>query len=376
MRDNLTSLRTRQGAAAGNRRGETVTKTPRAESHLIAWSQTSVEGLRGPALPSLETGASWSWTGEPVALGMVPGDVAPGSDAFRRRTIRAVRSLLGHVIPPVRPVSGSEFGEIGTTRGFLVSCGRAVYRVTLLEIAETARPLLLFQGEIPPKDRPLRIVEGLYPAPRPAAADPRASVICFTPGTRLLTPRGPVPVETLREGDAVQTRDGGAQPVLWSGRRALGMAQVQALPDLRPIRISGGAMGTEFPDADLVVSPRHRILLKGPAADALFGTPEVLVAAEDLVNDATVVRDQAARAVSYIHLLLPAHHIVWANGVETESFHPASADLRAIEPAQLDRLAQVVPDVRRDPRRYGPPVRRELSRSEARMLRAETERPH
>jgi hypothetical protein len=354
-----------------------VTTKPRADSYLIAWSQTAVEGLRGPALPSLETGSSWSWTGEPVGLGPPLGEEAAlGDDAVRPRTIRAVRSLLGHVIPPVRPVCGSGFDEIATTRAILVSCGRASYRVTLVEIAETARPLLLFEGALPPKDRPLRIVEGLYPAPGRVAADPRASVICFTPGTRLLTPSGPLPVETLREGDLVQTRDSGAQPVLWIGRRELGGAQMHALPDLRPIRIRGGAMGTDVPDADLVVSPRHRILLKGPVADALFGTPEVLVAAEDLVNDTTVIRDHQPPGVSYIHLLLPKHHIVWANGVETESFHPASTDLRMIEAAQFVRLARIVPGVQHDPRSYGEAVRRELSRSEARVLRAEAERPH
>jgi Ca2+-binding RTX toxin-like protein len=45
-------------------------------------------------------------------------------------------------------------------------------------------------------------------------------VPCFTPGTRIATPRGEVPVEELREGDRAITRDNGLQEVRWVGGRA------------------------------------------------------------------------------------------------------------------------------------------------------------
>jgi hypothetical protein len=151
---------------------------------------------------------------------------------------------------------------------------------------------------------------------------------------------------------------------------------MHAMPELRPIRIRAAALSGGRPDADLIVSPRHRILLTGRAAHALFGTPEVLVAAQDLANDRTVLRDHGLREVTYIHLLLPRHHIVWANGVETESFHPASTDLRTVDPFQFERLAKIVPGVEVHPRGYGDPVRRELTRTESRTLLAETARAH
>ena len=75
----------------------------------------------------------------------------------------------------------------------------------------------------------------------------------------------------------------------------------------------------------LVVSPQHRRLLRGPAAQALFNTPEVLVAASDLVNDRTITVDSTLREVTYVHVLLARHQIVLANGLETESFHPSNA---------------------------------------------------
>jgi hypothetical protein len=347
-------------------------------SYLIAWSQTCIEGLRSPPLASLETGASWSWSGHAVALARPTGECVDDSpDVFRRRAVRAVRQLLGDVLAPVRPVNGCGFGEVALDREFVVTCGRETYRVSLLHLSEAARPLLLFLGRQPPRDRLLRVVDGLYADARPLTPSHEpAGIICFTPGTLLSTPAGPRPVEALQEGDLLDTLDGGAQEILWIGRRRLTGAQMHAMPQLRPVRIRAGAFGLDVPVEDLLVSPRHRLLVRGPIAEALFGTPEVLVAAEDLVNDRSVTRDHSVREVSYIHLLLPRHHILRANGLETESFHPASTDLRTIDPAQFARLASIVPDVERNPRGYGEPVRRELSKSDARALRAEAASTH
>jgi hypothetical protein len=343
--------------------------------YLISWSQTSVEGLRSPPVAAVETGLSWSWRGDPVPLD-APGD-GFGRPDFRGSALHAIRRLLGRSLPPVRPLMGSEFAELSLSRDFVVSCGRKEYRVVLVDVPEAARPLLLFLGSAPPRERPLRIAHGLFPeaslrAPRPETG----AVICFTQGTLLATPDGPRPVEALREGDLVDTRDGGPQEILWIGNRRLSGAQMHAMPELRPIRIRSAALAGGRPEPDLVVSPRHRVLIEGPAADALFGTPEVLVAAEDLVNDGTIHRDHGLREVTYVHLLLPRHHVVWANGVPTESFHPASTDLRTVDPFQFERLARIVPGVEAHPRGYGDPVRRELTRTESRALLAETARPH
>jgi len=67
--------------------------------------------------------------------------------------------------------------------------------------------------------------------------DYRDSVPCFTPGAMILTPQGERPVETLRIGDLVITRDNGPQPIRWiSNQTVLGQGM------LAPIRISQGAM--------------------------------------------------------------------------------------------------------------------------------------
>ena len=185
----------------------------------------------------------------------------------------------------------------------------------------------------------------------------------------LVTPTGPRRIQTLRQGDRISTRDNGTQEVLWTGHRRISGARLYAMPHLRPIRFRQGAMGLDRPDLDLLVSPQHRMLVMGPAAQALFNTPEVLVAAQDLVNDHSITVDFTLREVTYVHVLLPQHNVIWANGLESESFHPANADLDMIEPTQRDDLLDILPALEDDPHAYGGHARRNLSASEAAILR-------
>jgi hypothetical protein len=130
-------------------------------------------------------------------------------------------------------------------------------------------------------------------------------------------------------------------------------------------------LGIGRPDEDLLVSPQHRMLLKGRAAQALFNTPEVLVAAEDLLNDQTVIVDHTLREVTYVHILLQRHNVIWANGLESESFHPSNTALDTVDPGQLGALLQLLPGADANPHSYGDYARRNLSSSEAAILRYE-----
>ncbi len=110
------------------------------------------------------------------------------------------------------------------------------------------------------------------------------------------------------------------------------------------------------------------MLVQGDVARALFNTPEVLIAAKDLVNSGSIRVDLAVREVTYIHLLLPRHQILWANGVETESFHPASAALSTLGEADRLRLLAQFPSMEAEPEAYGAFARRSLSAPEAAIL--------
>src|SRR5690606_12553513 len=61
--------------------------------------------------------------------------------------------------------------------------------------------------------------------------------VCFAAGTPILTAGGPRPVECLRAGDLIVTRDRGAQPLRWVGRASMAARGAAA-----PVAIAAGAL--------------------------------------------------------------------------------------------------------------------------------------
>ena len=127
-------------------------------------------------------------------------------------------------------------------------------------------------------------------------------------------------------------------------------------------------------DRALCVSPQHRILYSGYQAELLFGTPEVLIAAKHLV-DGTLVRQIDTPRVTYIHMMLDAHEIIYANGAATESFHAGEAGLSAITDASREEMFALFPDLRSDPNAYGRSARVCMKKHEAQLLSAYTRLP-
>ena len=345
---------------------------------VISWSQTEIDGLEAAPVQSLKVGAAWAWRGDAIRVDG-PNDVlrldqADGAENLRKRAARMVHRLVGAALEkdaPVLPDVDKDALEDTPLldNSFVVTDGGKSYTVTLIEVGRGTQPLLMFLDEIPPRDCELWIVHHtLGSSPHNAHAEGSGGVICFTPGTRISTPEGLIPIEHLREGDLVQTKDNGAQPIRWIGSRHMTGARLFAMPHLRPIRIHSGHFLQDLPDQDLIVSPQHRILIKGPVARELFNTPEVLVAAKDLINGETITVDLKLREVTYIHLLLDRHQVMWANGVETESFHPASAALSTLDETDRIRLLATHPELEFDPHTYGSFARRSLSGSEAAIL--------
>lgn len=176
-----------------------------------------------------------------------------------------------------------------------------------------------------------------------AFTDIEEIIPCFTLGTLIETGHGPRPVESLRPGDMVLTRDHGLQPLRWIGQRRLTLAQLMAQPDLQPVRIAAGALGKARPARDLLVSPQHRVLVEGARAELLFGEAEVLVPAKHLQGDVT--RALPLEGVTFVHLLFDRHEIVLSEGLWTESFQPAERMLSAMDAATRDEVLSLFPDL-------------------------------
>lgn len=171
---------------------------------------------------------------------------------------------------------------------------------------------------------------------------------CFTRGTRIDTPSGPRPVEALRPGDLVLTRDRGAQPVRWVGGRRFAAAALAADARLRPIRIPAGALGPGLPARDLLVSPQHRVLVASRIAARMAGASEVLVPARALVGTGGIAVEGPGQGADYWHILFDRHEVVTSEGAPTEALllrpmavaamaSDARRELRAQFPARVAR---------------------------------------
>lgn len=162
-------------------------------------------------------------------------------------------------------------------------------------------------------------------------------VICFASGTRILTPAGERPVETLRPGDVVTTLDNGPQRLIWTGFRQLDRDNLARGPTQVPVVLAPSLTGG---DAPLVVSPQHGVLLRHDGQ-------EVLIRAVHLarMRGGMARRAQGCRHIRYHHLMFERHQIVFANGAPAESFYPGKEAVAALDQLSRARLALALPDL-------------------------------
>lgn len=148
---------------------------------------------------------------------------------------------------------------------------------------------------------------------RHAATARFAEMACvsFTRGTHITVASGAqVPIERLRVGDKVLTRDDGPQEIRWIGQTTL-----RAVGAFAPVVIRKGALHNEN---DLEVSPDHRIFVYQRKDRLGAGRAEVLVKVRHLVNGDTVYQRDGG-FVDYFQLLFDDHQIIYAEGIAAES---------------------------------------------------------
>lgn len=153
-----------------------------------------------------------------------------------------------------------------------------------------------------------------------------ASVPCFGAGTMIATEEGALPIDWIRPGDMVLTRDNGYQPVLWVGRCDL--AEETADDDLRLIEINTNAFGDALPERTLRVTANHRVLLHSHVLDLHFGSCEMFAAAKHLVDGKRIVQPETPDRTVVYHLLLSDHEVILAEGLWVESLLASEAVLR------------------------------------------------
>jgi T5SS/PEP-CTERM-associated repeat protein len=134
------------------------------------------------------------------------------------------------------------------------------------------------------------------------------AVACFTSGTRIATTLGDVRVENLAIGDTVRTRFSGPARIKWIGHRRIDCRRHPNPRRVWPVRVRAGAFGDGAPCSDLFLSPDHAVFVD-----------DVLIPVRYLINGDTIAQQPRA-AVTYYHVELERHDVMFAEGLACESY--------------------------------------------------------
>jgi len=203
-------------------------------------------------------------------------------------------------------VHGFGQGDVIDLEGITDATSAGIINGNTLEVQRSANPALHFELETGRDFSGAAFTLGFDDDSHFLTTD----LACFVTGTLIETTRGPVAVETLREGDMVQTASGGMRPVRWIGWRRLDLGAHPHPSLAQPIRVRRDAFGPALPRRDLLLSPDHAVFVDG-----------VLVPVRLLVNGATITRETTWLApITYFHVELDAHDILLAEGLPAESY--------------------------------------------------------
>ena len=252
--------------------------------------------------------------------------------------------------------------ELAWDYTFTVSDGTDTWRVLVIDVdlnddhdLEDAGEdgfFLVFPDGMPPADTDLTVISVVEDDVSIQHIQLGAEVVCFAANTLIETSEGLRPVEKLRPGDLVVTRDAGLQPLRWVGE-----TEVSAFGKLAPIVIEQGVLGNE---QTLTVSPQHAVLLEDWRAELYYGSEDVLVRAIDLLGLEGVHRKPGGR-VRYCHILFDQHQLVRASGMWSESLYPGDMTLQTVNQGAREEIETLFPDLKE----YGPKTARCLRRYEA-----------
>lgn len=176
-----------------------------------------------------------------------------------------------------------------------------------------------------------------------------AGIPCFAAGTHITTPSGARAVERLQAGDLVLTKNNGAQPIIWHASQHVTAERLRTAPQLAPIRINRSWIGSA---QDLIVSPQHGIAFQNKDGENCFVRAIQLARLKG--GQAHVARRM--QGVSYFHIMLPRHEIIYSNGIATETFYPGPRSLAAISSSALLSLIAQFPKLSKErvSQSYGP----------------------
>jgi hypothetical protein len=270
--------------SGGNTIGSAIYSTLELASGAFAGTITNVGTFIDFGQIGLDAGATWS-------LG---GTIAAGETV----AFGGTNSSLTLLNPAAVNATMSGFGATDTLilAGVTSTTGVSFSGNTLI-ISESTGPNLSLEFDAP-GDLSYAVADG--------STD--ITVACFAEGTHIDTVDGRRTVETLRPGMQVLSAFRGYREIIWIGHRHVDCARHPRPRTAWPIEIKAGTFGPGQPVADLRVSPEHAIYVN-----------QVLIPARFLVNG-TTIRQVEVSEITYYHVELPRHDVLFAEGLPAESY--------------------------------------------------------
>jgi len=180
----------------------------------------------------------------------------------------------------------------------------------------------------------------------PATAEFENAFNAFPRGTLIATSEGACAVEDLRPGMKLETKEHGAQELIWIGSMMLvPQAPVADPAQVRMMRVSPDRFGLSRPAGDLMVGPGARLLhfpdvLRDDEVRGQVYTPFTEFADGDTVFEIT-----PPSAIELFHVCLASHATIFAQGLPVETFHPGYYLNDTMGPNKLALFLSMFPHV-------------------------------
>ncbi|KRS12342.1 hypothetical protein XM53_11935 [Roseovarius atlanticus] len=141
----------------------------------------------------------------------------------------------------------------------------------------------------------------------------------FAAGAIIMTLDGEKPVEDLRSGDRVITRDTGMAIL-----RGISSASLRT----RAIRVQAGSLGHTRPVRDVLLPAGQYLLIRDWRAEAMFGAKRAMAWVSQLV-DGEFITDEGEAEMTLYTLEFDTPHVIYVDGLEVAS----TADIATLSKA-------------------------------------------
>lgn len=179
---------------------------------------------------------------------------------------------------------------------------------------------------------------------RAASPEEIATLPALGSGTMIATAEGPTPIDWLRPGDRVLTRDNGYQPLLWLGSHTMPR---RAPAQTRPLLLAANCFGEALPERDVLLSPGTGVLLAGHELELWFGESEMFAHSHHALPKAEA---GPGRQQLYT-LLFPRPEVILAEGMWVSSVHADAAYLALLPDRLRGTLAPKLTEGHSEPAR-------------------------